>query len=111
MVGRGNPFPWENSTGDNFQTNFPKRPSPEGKFKPGSDDTEYLYPVSNELADHLRRITISYAKELGGLPNIHALPRTQVHKKERRYLEDSLLVEDFEELVYLILQEIDQSLD
>ena len=57
MVGRGNPFPREHSTGDSFETNFPKRPSPEGKFKPESDNTEYLYPVSNEVVDHLRRIT------------------------------------------------------
>ena len=111
MVGRGNLFPREHSTGDSFQTNFPKRPSHEGKVKPESYDIEYLYPVSNEVVDHLRRITRSYAKKLGGFPNIPALPRRQVHKKERPYLEDSLLVEYFEELVGLTLQEMDQILD
>ena len=43
---------------------------------------------------------------MGGFPNILALPRRQVRKKERPYLEDSLLVGDFEVLVDLTLQEI-----
>ena len=75
MDGRGNSFSREHSTGDSFETNFPKRPSPEGKFKPESDITEYIYLVSNEVVDHLRRITRSYPKKLGGLLNIPDLPR------------------------------------
>ena len=106
MVGRGNLFSREHSIDDSFETNFPKRPSPEGKIKPESDVIEYLYLVSHKVVDHLRRITRSYAKKLGGLPNIPALPRRQVRKKERPYLEDSLLVGDFEVLVDLTLQEI-----
>ena len=111
MVGRGNLFPQVHSTNDSFEGNFPKRPSPKGKVKPQSDNTKYLYPISNEVVRHLRRIKRSYAKNLGGLPNIPTLPRRQVHNKERPYLEDSLLVGDFEELVDLTLQEIDQTLD
>ena len=111
MAGRGNMFPREHSIGDSFEINFPKRPIPEVKFKPDLDDTEYLSLVSNEELNHLRRITRSYAKKLGGFPNIHALPRIQVHKKECPYLEDLLLVGDFEELVDLTLQEIVQPLN
>ena len=108
MAGRGNPFSRENSTGDSFETNFPKRPSSEGKVKPESDVTEYLYPVSNEVVDHLRRITRSYAKKLGGLPNIIDLPRRQASRRERPHIEDSVLVGDFEYFVDLTLQEIVQ---
>ena len=111
MASRGNPFPQEHSTDDSFETNFPKRPNTEWKVKPDSDNTEYLYPVANEVVDHLRKITRSYAKKLVGFPNIPALPRRQVHKKKFPYLEDSLLVRDFEELIDLTLQEIDQPLD
>ena len=85
MAGRGNLFSREHFTGDSFETNFPKRPSPQGKVNPKSDVPEYLYPVSNELVDHLRRITRSYEKNLGGLPNILDLPRRQTCRKEHSY--------------------------
>ena len=111
MDGRGKLFPRKHSTSNSLEANFPKRPSPEGKVKTKSHDTEYLYPISNKVVDHLIRITRSYAKNLGGLPNIPALPRRQVHKKERPFLEYSLLVGDFEELVDLTLQEIVQPLN
>ena len=111
MAGWGNPFSREHSTSDSFDSNFPKRPIPEGKFKPELDVTEYIYPISNEVVDHLRRIIRSYANKMGGFPNILALPRRQVRKKERPYLEDSLLVGYFEELVYLTLQETVQPLN
>ena len=45
------------------------------------------------------------------MPNILSLPRRQVRKKERHYLEDSLLIEDFEELVDLRSKEIIQPLN
>ena len=104
MASRGNLFSQEHSIGDSFETSFPKRPCPVGKVKPESDDIEYLYPVSNEVVDHLRRITRLYAKNLGGFPNIPDLPRRQTHRKERPYMEDLVLVGDFKELVDLTLQ-------
>ena len=72
---------------------------------------EYLYPVSLEVVNDLRRITRSYAKKLRGLINIPNFPRRQAHRRERPYIEDSVLVGYFEELVDLILQEIVQPLD
>ena len=52
MAGRGNPFSQEHSTGDSFETNFPKRPSPKGKYKHESDIIDDLYPISNEVVYH-----------------------------------------------------------
>ena len=63
MAGRGNPFSLEHSIGDSFETNFPKRPSPKGKVNLELDIPEYLYPVSNTVVDHLRRITRLCAKK------------------------------------------------
>ena len=111
MAGRGNLFSREHFTGDNFETNFPKRPSPQGKVNPKSDVPEYLYPVSNEVVDHLRRITRLYATNLGGFLNIPNSPRRQTRRKECRYTKQSVLVGDFEELVDLTLQEIVQPLN
>ena len=105
MVGRGNLFSREYSTGDSSETNFPQIPSPEEKV------IEYLYSIDNEVVDDLRRITRAYAKKIGGLPIIPALPRREVHKKYRPYYEDSMLVEDFEELVETTFQEIVQPLN
>ena len=93
MVGQGNSASWEYSTGDSFETSFPQRPSPEEKF------TEYLYPIDNKVVDNLRRITRAYVKNIGGLPIIPAFPRRKFRKKDHPYLENSVLVEDFEELV------------
>ena len=56
MVGRGNSFSQEYSTGDSSETSVPQRPSPEEKV------TEQLYPIDNEVVDDLRRITRAYAK-------------------------------------------------
>ena len=63
------------------------------------------------MVDDLRRITRAYAKNIGGLPNIPTFPRREVRKKDHPYCEDSMLVEDFEELVEIALQEIVQSLN
>ena len=98
MAGRGNPFSREYSTGDSSETSFSKRPSPEEKV------TEYLYSVDNEVVDDLRRITRAYAKKIGVLPIIPAFSRREFSKKNRPHHEDSVLVEDFEELVETTLQ-------
>ena len=71
---------------------FPN-PIPEEKGK------EFLYPIDNEVVDDLRIITRAYAKNIGGLPIIPALPRREYRKKDHPILEDTVLVEDFEELV------------
>ena len=93
MDGRGNSFSQEHSTSYSSETSFPNRPSPEEKV------TEYLYPVDNEVVDDLRRITRAYAKKIGGLPIIHDFPRRELHKRDRPYSENLVLVEDFKELV------------
>ena len=63
------------------------------------------------MVDDLRRITRDYVKNIGGLPIIYVLPRREYQKKYRPQLEDSVLVEDLEELVETTLQEVDQPLD
>ena len=63
------------------------------------------------MFDDLRRITRAYAKKIGGLPIISILPRREYQKKYRPQLEDSVLVEDLEELVEEALQEVDQPLN
>ena len=81
--------------------------------KPTLEDKDkgYLYPVDNEVVDDLRRITREYAKKIGGLPIISVLPRRDYQKKYLPQLEESVLVEDLEELVEEALQEVDQPLD
>ena len=74
-------------------------------------DRGYLYPVDNEVVDDMRRITRAYAKKIRGLPIILVLPRREYQKKYRPKLEDSVLVEDLEELVEAALQEVDQPLN
>ena len=71
----------------------------------------YIYPVDNEVVDYLRRITTAYAKKIGGLPIISVLPRREYQKKDLSKLEDSVFVEDLEELVEASLQEVDQPLN
>ena len=93
MVGRGNLFSIEYSTSDSPKISVPQRPSPIEKV------TKYLYPIDNEVVDDLRRITKAYAKKIGGLPIIPSFPRRDFCKKDRPYLENSVLVEYFEELV------------
>ena len=63
--------------------------------------------MDNEVVDDLRRITRAYVKTIGGLPIIPILPRREYQKKDRPQLEDSVLVEDLEELVEISLQEVD----
>ena len=63
------------------------------------------------MVDDLRRITKAYAKNIGGLRIIPSLPRRDFRKKDRPYLEDSVLVEDLEELVETTLQEVVQPLN
>ena len=105
MAGQGNSFSREYSTSDGFETNIPQRTTPEEK------NTWYLYPIDNEVVEDLRRITRAYVKKIGGLPVIPALPRRYFRKKDRPYLEDSVLVEDLEELVETTLQEFVQPLN
>ena len=93
MVGQGNSFSRDYSTDDSFETSFPQKPTPEEKGK------GYLYPIDNEVVEYLRRITKAYAKKIGGLPIIPSLPRREYHTKDRPQLENSVLVEDLEELV------------
>ena len=97
MAGRGNSFSREYSTSDSSKTSIPQRPSLEEKV------TKYLYPIDNEVVDDLRRITRAYTKKIGGLPIIPALPKREFRKKDRPYLDNSVLVEDLEELVEIAL--------
>ena len=84
---------------------MPQKPTAEEKGK------GYLYPIDNKVVEELRRITKAYAKKIGGLPIIPALPRREYRKKDRPQLEDSVLVEDLEELVETTLQEVVQPLN
>ena len=52
-----------------------------------------------------------YVKKIGGLKVIPVLPRRQHPKKPISYTQDSILVENLEELVDLSIQEITQLLD
>ena len=80
-----------------------KASSPERKSNPELEVPKHLYPISLEVVNDLRRITRSYAKKLGGFSNIPELPRRQARKKEHPFIEDSVLVRYFEELVDLTL--------
>ena len=105
MASQGNSFSQEYSTSDSSETSFPQKPSPEEKV------TEYFYSIDNEVVDDLILIKRAYEKKIGGLPNIPAFPRREVHKKDHPYCEDAVLVEYFGELVETILQEIVQPLN
>ena len=83
MASRGDPFSQEYSTSDGSKTTFPKDPSLERKFDP-----KFLYLVSLEVVNDLRKITRSYAKKLGGFPNIPHLPRRQDYRRECPYTKD-----------------------
>ena len=104
MVGRGNPFSKDHFTSDSSKTSFPKGSIPEGRVNLESEDREHLYPVSFEVVNDLRRITRSYAKKLGGLPNIPDLPRILARRRDLVYTGNSVLLGNFEELVDLSLQ-------
>ena len=105
MAGRGNPFPRNYSPGNSSESSLFHNPILEEKGK------GLLYPVDNEVVNDLRRITPYYVKKIGGLPIIPVLPRREYRKKYCPILEDAVLVGDFEELVEIALQEIDQHLD
>ena len=105
MAGKGSPLPRNHSTGDSPESSLLHKPTPEDKEK------GYLYPVDNEVVDDLRRITRAYAKKIGGLPIIFVLPIREYQKKDRPQLEDSVLVEDLEELVEAASQEVYQPLN
>ena len=81
--------------------------------KPTPEDKEkgYLYLVNKKVVDDLRIITRAYVKNIGVLPIVYVLPRREYQKKGCPRLEDSVLVEDLEELVEIALQEVVQPLD
>ena len=83
---------------------FPN-PIPEEKGK------EHLYSIDKKVVNYLRRYTRAYVKNIGGLPIIPILPRREYRKKDRPILEDTVLAEDFEELVETALQEVVQPLN
>ena len=93
MDGRGSSLPRNHSTGDSSESSLFHKSTPEDKEK------GYLYRIDNKVVDDLRRITRAYAKKIRGLPIIPVLPRREYQKKDCPKLEDSVLVEDFEELV------------
>ena len=68
-------------------------------YLPEDKEKGYLYPIDNKVVEDLRRITRAYAKKIGGLPIIYVLPRREYQNKDCPQLEDSVLVEDIEELV------------
>ena len=104
MLGRGNLFSQEFSIDDSSETIFPKESSPKRKANNELEFPYYLYPVSLKVLNDLRRITRSYAKNLRGLLNIPNLPRRQARRREFPYIEDPMLVGDFEDRVDLTLQ-------
>ena len=69
MDGQGNLFSRDYSTGDSSESSLFPNTILEEKGK------EFLYPIENEVVDDLRRITRAYAKNIGGLPIIPALPK------------------------------------
>ena len=71
MVGRGNPFSRDYSTGDSSEISLFPNPNPEEKGK------EHLYSVDNEVFDDLRICTRAYAKKIGGIQIILVLPRRE----------------------------------
>ena len=102
MVGRGNPFPRNYSTGNISESSLFPNPILEEKGK------QHLFSIDNEVVDDLRRFTRAYAKKIGGLSIIPILPRREYQNKDCPKLEDSVLVEDLEELVEASLQDVNQ---
>ena len=105
MPGRGNLFSQDYSIGESSETSFSQKHTLEEKGK------GYLYPIDNEVVDDIRRISRVYAKKILGLPIIPALPRREFHKKYCPQLENSVLVEDLEELVETTLEEVVQPMN
>ena len=110
MARRGNPFTRNYSIGDSSETNFPEYFISEERVGSNEEGTECLYHVPFEVVNHLRRHTRYYVKKLGGLKEIPELPRRQASRKVPSYTEDSILVENLEDLVDLSIQEIIQPL-
>ena len=104
MVRRGNSFSQYYFTSDSSKTSYPKGSIPRERVHLKSENREHLYPVSFEVVNDLRRITRSYAKNLGGLSNIPDLPRRPAHRRDLVYTGNSVLVGNFKELVDLSLQ-------
>ena len=96
MDGLGNPFSKDHFTSDSSKTSFPKDSIPEGRVNPELESPEHLYPVCFEVVNDLRRITRSYVKNLGGLPNIPNLPRRQSHRRVLVYIGNLVLVGNLE---------------
>ena len=100
MAGRGNLFSQDYSTGDSSESSLFPNQIPKEKGK------ENLYSIDNKVVNDLRRHTRAYVKKIGGLPIIPVFPRREYKKKHRPIMEDAVLVEDFEELVEIALQEV-----
>ena len=111
MAGRGNLFTRNYSIDDSSETKFPKYFISEERVGSEEESSERIYIVPFEEVNHLRRHKRSYVKNIGGLKEIPALPRRQDSMKVPSCMEDSILVENLEELVYLSIQEIIQPLD
>ena len=92
MSGRGNSFSRNNPTSDNFESSFCPDPNTH-------ENREHLFAVDNQVINDLRRHTRAYVKKIGGLPIIPDFPRREYKRRDRPILEDSVLVEDLEELV------------
>ena len=105
MAGRGNLFFRDYSTSDSSESSLFPNPTPEEKGK------EHLHSIDNEVINDLRRFTRAQAKNIGGLPIILILPRREYQKKDHPILEDTVLVEYFEELLETTLQEVVQPLN
>ena len=99
MAGQGNPFSRDYSTGNSFESSGLHNPILEERNR------EHLYYIGNKVVNDLRRHTKEYVNKIGGLPIIPELPRREYKRKDRPILEDSVLVEDWEELVETALQE------
>ena len=93
MDGQGSPLLRNYSTGDSSENSLLHKPTPEDKEK------GYMYPVDNKVVDDFRRITRAYAKKIRGLPIIFVLPKREYQKKDCPQLENSVFIEDLEELV------------
>ena len=105
MADWGNPFSWNYSIGESPESSLFPNLTLEEKGK------EHLYFVDKEVVDVMRIFTRAYTKKDEGLPIIPILPRREYRKRNRPQLEDSVLVEDLEELVEAALQEVDQPLN
>ena len=93
MARQRNPFSRDYSTGNSSESSGLHNPISEERSK------EHLFSVDNEVVNNLRRHTRAYVKKIGGFPIIPKFPRREYKRKDRPILEDSVLVEDWEELV------------